>query len=78
MQEKEPIAQTMDEILINDGRNQYGNEHMVTEKASILATCVYLRKTSYSHACRKCNKTFIDFVAMSVKIMEIKLILNSI
>lgn len=30
----------MDEILVNDGRNQYGNEDIFTEDASTSATVV--------------------------------------
>lgn len=58
MQEKETIAHNMNEIVVEDGRNQYSDKYMFTEEASISAICfVCLKKlsASYAHACRKCR-----------------------
>jgi hypothetical protein len=68
MQEKEPVAQNMDEIVVDDGRNQYDDEDMFTKEASISATCcVCLKETSDEHVCRKCRRKIHRFCGHASK-----------
>lgn len=71
--EKVPIAQNMDEIIVDDGRNQNGDEDMFTKETSICTTCcVNLKEISDVHECRKCLQKFVDSVAMTVQMMDIR------
>jgi hypothetical protein len=40
MQEKEPVAQNMDEIVIDNGRNQYGEKTCLPKKLPFLLPVV--------------------------------------
>lgn len=46
----------MDEIVVHNGRNQSGGEHVVTREAFISATCcVSIKETSGADACSNCG-----------------------